>query len=254
MDRFNIMSNPTYKDLQDMKSKIMLLGLSGSHSYGTNTEGSDIDIRGIQYNPIDVLLGLETGSQYISPDTDTTVYHLNKVISLLAQCNPNILEMLGLEEEDYILLNTDGRELINNADMFLSKDAVKGAFGGYARAQLRRLQNGESDGHGQKKDDNHLCKHAMHLVRLLLMGAEILKTGQIHTKRKGEELSLLKDIRSGKYLASGQMNYEFYKMVTKLEYDFNEAYDASKLSEKPDWNRIKKFLINVNYQTVLREV
>ena len=255
MDRFNIMSRAEYKDVQEDKGDIILLGLAGSHSYGTNVEGSDIDIRGIRYNELDMLLGLKEPSQYTAPDTDSTIFDLNKAIPLLAKCNPNMIEMLGLEEEDYILLDNDGRDLIDNADMFLSQDCVKNAFGGYARAQLKRLQNGlKSDGHSVKKDDNHLSKHAMHLVRLLLMGTEILRTGQIHTRRKGEELALLKEIRAGQYLKAGQMDYKFYELTTKLEYDFNMAYTNSQLPDKPDWDRINRFLFQVNYETIMRKV
>lgn len=35
----------------------------------------------------------------------------------------------------------------------------------------------------KKKDDLHLNKHMMHLVRLYIMGIEILKTGDLHTYR-----------------------------------------------------------------------
>lgn len=30
----------------NLRNKIILLGLGGSHAYGTNKEGSDLDIRG----------------------------------------------------------------------------------------------------------------------------------------------------------------------------------------------------------------
>ena len=254
MDRFNILTRAEYNDLRINQRNIILLGLSGSHSYGTNTETSDIDIRGIRYNNVDILLGLKEPAQYIASDTDTTVYDLNKAIPLLAKCNPNMIEMLGLKEEDRILLNNDGIELVNNADMFLSKNCIRNAFGGYARAQLKRLQNGLGDGHGIKKDDNHLCKHAMHLVRLLLMGGEILMTGKIYTRRKGQELALLKEIRAGKYLNNGQMNYGFYKLVDELEHEFQKAYESSILPEEPDWTRINNFLYQVNYETIQRRI
>ena len=254
-DRLNIMSRAEYKDVAEKcHVDILLLGLSGSHSYGTNTETSDIDIRGIRYNDLDILLGLKEPAQYISETTDTTIYDLNKAIPLLSKCNPNMIEMLGLEEEDYLLLNNDGIELVNNADMFLSKNCVKNAFGGYARAQLKRLQNGQSDGHGTKKDDNHLCKHAMHLVRLLLMGGEILMTGKIYTRRKGEELTLLKEIRTGKYLNNGHMTYGFYKMVDEMEKEFQKAYEVSTLPEEPDWKHINQFLRQINYETIERKM
>lgn len=48
--------------------------------------------------------------------------------------------ILGLKPKHYLYLSDIGRELLNNRKMFLSKKAVN-AFGGYATAQLRRLDN-----------------------------------------------------------------------------------------------------------------
>ena len=250
IDRFHIMSDPKYKDLQDMKDDLILVGLSGSHSYGTNIESSDIDIRGVRFNSVDTVLGLKQPGQYISPDTDTTIYDLNKAIPLWAQCNPNMLEILGLNEEDKIYWNIDGATLESCADMFLSKDAVKNAFGGYARSQLKRLQNGErNDGHSIKKTDAALCKHAMHVVRLLLMGIEILQTGKINTRRSDSELEFLMEIRNGEYLKNGKMVSEFYTLTNVLDGSLNTAYESSKLPDKPDWDKINKLLYIINYET-----
>ena len=43
---------------------IILLGVSGSHGYGTNREGSDVDLRGIALNGRSDLLGLDTFEQF----------------------------------------------------------------------------------------------------------------------------------------------------------------------------------------------
>ena len=254
-DRLNIMTRAEYKDLADMKDDLILVGLAGSHSYGTNIETSDIDVRGIRYNNIDTILGIKEPGQYISPNTDTVIYDLNKAIPLLAKCNPNMIEMLGLSLKDKIYWNNDGTELELNVDMFLSKNAIKNAFGGYARAQLKRLQNGErSDGHNVKKTDAALCKHAMHLIRLLLMGIEILQTGKVNTRRSDSEIELLMDIRTGKYLIDGKMDANFYTLTNVLDGALGKAYESSKLPEEPDWERINKFLYQVNYETIQRRI
>ena len=52
-----------------------------------------------------------------------------------------------------------------------------------------------------KKDDIHLNKHMMHLIRLYLMCNEILEDKTVHTYRK--EHDLLMDIRNGKYREDG---------------------------------------------------
>ena len=43
---------------------VILLGLAGSYSYGTNNENSDIDFRGITLNIPSDLLGLTEFEQY----------------------------------------------------------------------------------------------------------------------------------------------------------------------------------------------
>ena len=55
----------------------------GSHSYGTNVEGSDIDIRGCAFNSKTDLLGRTNFEQVINNATDTTIYSFNKLIGLL---------------------------------------------------------------------------------------------------------------------------------------------------------------------------
>ncbi|MBQ8569132.1 MAG: nucleotidyltransferase domain-containing protein [Oscillospiraceae bacterium] len=125
---------------EHLNKNIILLGLGGSHAYGTAVEGSDIDIRGCALNsPCEILLG-EDFEQVCHIPTDTVVYSFNKLINLLTGCNPNTIELLGLKEEQYIYLSDTGRKLIGNRKLFLSKQAVF-TFGGYADDQLRRLDN-----------------------------------------------------------------------------------------------------------------
>lgn len=254
------------KTNEHLGKNIILLGLAGSYSYGTNNEQSDIDVRGIALNRRSDLIGMTEFEQYVDSGTDTTVYSFRKMIHLLLNCNPNTIELLGLRPEHYLYLNDDGRELIGNARMFLSKRAIQ-SFGGYADAQLRRLQNAlardtypqsEKEKHifnsvknamhdfqrkyasfesgslklyidqavhpeleteifldaqlkhyplrdyrnmltemnniirdydklgkrNRKKDDMHLNKHAMHLIRLFMMAVDILTEGVIRTYRE----------------------------------------------------------------------
>lgn len=128
------------KTNQHLGKNIILLGLGGSHAYGTNIESSDIDIRGIATNSKrEILLGKDF-EQVVNNETDTTVYSLLKVIGLLANANPNILEMLFLKPEHYIKLSEAGKLLIENRHLFLSQKCFY-TFGGYARQQLRHINN-----------------------------------------------------------------------------------------------------------------
>ena len=51
-------------------SRIMFLGVSGSHGYGTNRKGSDIDFRGVTLNLPSDLIGLTSFDQYEDSNTD----------------------------------------------------------------------------------------------------------------------------------------------------------------------------------------
>ena len=86
----------TNKHLGD---NIILLGLGGSYSYGTNIATSDLDIRGIALNSQRELLLGKDFEQVVDTKTDTTVYSFQKMIRLLCQCNPNVIELLGLKPE-----------------------------------------------------------------------------------------------------------------------------------------------------------
>ena len=125
---------------EHLGDNIILLGLGGSHAYGTNIESSDLDIRGCALNSKRELLTNENFEQFVNEATDTTIYSFNKLVSLLINVNPNTIELLGLRPDHYLFVTGIGRELIDNAHMFLSKKAVY-SFGGYANQQLRRLDN-----------------------------------------------------------------------------------------------------------------
>ena len=66
----------------------------------------------------------------------------------------------------------------------------------------------------RKKDDNHLNKHAMHLIRLFMMAIDILEKEDIITYRKDEHELLMK-IRRGEFQKEdGNYRTEFYEIQT----------------------------------------
>lgn len=138
-----------------LKDRVILVGLGGSHAYGTDVETSDLDIRGCALNSKEEILTNRNFEQYVSSETDTTIYSFNKLISLLSNCNPNVIELLGLKPEHYLVLTDAGRELLDNRKLFLSKKAVH-SFGGYANAQLRRLDNKAMRLVDQERQEAHI--------------------------------------------------------------------------------------------------
>lgn len=140
---------------EHLGDNIILLGLGGSYAYGTNVETSDLDIRGVAINSKrEILLG-RVFEQVLNEPTDTTIYSFNKIISLLSNCNPNTIEILGLKPEHYLYLSPIGKELLDNKHLFLSRKAVQ-SFGGYANQQLRRLDNKAARLVGQTQREQHI--------------------------------------------------------------------------------------------------
>lgn len=335
----NILTQPEYNFIQTdehLGKYVILLGLAGSYSYGTNNENSDIDVRGVTLNRKSDLIGLTSYEQYVDDNTDTVIYTFNKIINLLLSCNPNTIELLGLKDEHYLFLNDIGKELLSNRKMFLSKRAIQ-SFGGYADAQLRRLQNAlardsypqsEKEKHiynsvknamyefetrysdfengslkiyidkavnpkldteifvdaklthyplrdykamwndmhnvvkdydkigkrNKKKDDNHLNKHAMHLLRLFMMAIDILEKEEIITYRS-EEHDLLNAIRRGDYQKEdGTFRDEFYELLADYEKRLHYAAENTSLPDEPDYDRVQEFVMSVNERVVRGEI
>ena len=136
-------------------NNIILLGLGGSHAYGTNVEGSDLDLRGCALNSKSEILTNENFEQFVNEDTDTTIYAFNKLITLLSNVNPNTIELLGLNKNQYLHISPIGQELHDNKKIFLSKRVIH-SFGGYATAQLRRLDNKAARLVGQAQREQHI--------------------------------------------------------------------------------------------------
>lgn len=152
-----------YDFLREDKSlgdNIILLTLGGSHAYGTNNENSDLDVRGCALNSKMQILTNESFEQFVNEATDTTIYSFNKLISLLSNCNPNTIELLGNKPEHYLYVSNIGKELIDNSHLFLSKRAAY-SFGGYATAQLRRLDNKAVRLVNQEQRERHILNSIM---------------------------------------------------------------------------------------------
>lgn len=153
---------PKYNFLQQddhLNGNIVLLTIGGSYAYGTNINtkdyNSDLDIRGIALNHKDEILLGKDFEQINNKNTDTVIYSFNKVIKLLSNCNPNIIELLGCKKEHYLYISSIGQELINNSKLFLSKKAAY-AFGSYASSQLRLMRNKSVRTKQQSERENHI--------------------------------------------------------------------------------------------------
>ena len=106
----------------------------------------------------------------------------------------------------------------------------------------------------KKKDDAHLNKHAMHLVRLYLMCLDILEKEEIVTYRAADH-DLLMDIRNGRYQREDHtFSSAFYDLLNDLEKRLDYAREHTSLPETPDLARIEAFQMAVNERVVRDEI
>lgn len=385
MDINEVIKRPEYDFLRTEKrlgDNIMLMTYGGSHAYGLNGPTSDIDVRGIilptkrdllgpsffmddeDRGNKNLIFGANGFEQYLDKATDTTLYSLDKILGLLYKCNPNTIEILGCKPEHYAIVSEQGRMLLDNAEIFLSKNAYN-TFAGYARGQFQRLKNAlntdrsnnfvqqinlidrinrmqrhleeafpsykrdmisyyltDLDGNeltwggepikldavsafcyefddkwmllgpdkkpidtsnvtiairinmnlcnfddfkgvyneisavvkdfnshlghrNNKKDDYHLNKHAMHLVRLYLMCFDILEKHQINTFR-AEDIDFLMSIKNGYYMKpDGTYKAEFFSMIDNLDAKLLKLYERCTLPEMPDKKLVTKLMMDI---------
>jgi predicted nucleotidyltransferase len=125
--------------IQTLKDQNLILfeTVSGSRSFGLETENSDTDIRGVYYLPKEDFFGLNYIPQISNETNDITYYEIGRFVELLQKNNPNILEVLA-GPQDCILQKNPLIDLLKPED-FLSK-LCKDTFAGYAVSQIKKAK------------------------------------------------------------------------------------------------------------------
>ena len=326
----NELAKPEYAFLNNVNKILLVPG--GSISYGTDVDyimkdgthyTSDFDIRGIFLDDKESIFGFKELTDFVINDNnvDCALYSLKRIINLLKSCNPNVIEIIGNDDEHTLYETECSKLLKQNSSIFLTKKAIV-SFGKYAEAQARRLRNALArDSYSQlekenniklslqanmlelkekynhfsdsavklyidksnrkdmdselfmdinlkhfalrdysnimnsmtntirnfsklnhrnrKKDDLHLYKHAMHLVRLQMMLYYILSEGLIMTYLPKKDREVLLNIRMERYSFDEifKINDEWidrnaqFAATTKLP-DYTRSEDVNKLAVK----------------------
>lgn len=133
--------NENYRgNLTWLSARTIVLTRHGSHAYGTNIAGSDLDVKGVAIPPREYFHGfLHRFEQAETKDPDLVVYDIRKFFALAADCNPNIIEVLWTDPSDHLVATPLGELLLSSRAAFLSRKA-KHTFSGYAAAQLKRIR------------------------------------------------------------------------------------------------------------------
>ncbi|MFS0560468.1 nucleotidyltransferase domain-containing protein [Terribacillus sp. 179-K 1B1 HS] len=241
-----------------LEERTIILAPTGSYAYGTNTEESDKDYKGVCIPPVSYYLGLESFNEYNSSGgknfkntkdvVDINIIHITKFVKDAMTGVPNNMEILFLRREQYLKVTALGQRLIDNRHLFLSK-AIQRKFGGYANAQIQQLKQRNKSRSGRMdliQQYGYDTKFFMHSVRLLTSAIEILETGDFSTYRPNRNLLL--DCRNGKYTFN-----EAVELVAALDIELKKAAERSTLPEKPDYHAINELLVSINTAAIVQK-
>lgn len=110
----------------------------GSHAYGTNVEGSDVDKKWVfVQNPTDLFIN--GYRPQIELSKDEVAFELSRFIELLKKANPTVLELLFSPEDCILYKHPVFDKLLNLRKGFLTKQC-RYSFGGYAVSQIEKAR------------------------------------------------------------------------------------------------------------------
>jgi len=236
--------------------------VAGSAMHGaTGNKPADLDIAGVYIQPKELVLGIsqkretEDGkSKWFDPDVqiwkpqghnektqageaDLNLYSLRKWAGMAATGNTTALEFLfvpSLAATPHIW----DWHIKPNAEHFLCKRAGF-HFIAFAEAMKLRLAGGHTGKHGQRPEleaeFGYDVKGAMHMLRVLGEGIELMQTAKITLPRP--DVDYLKDVRNGKFA------WHEIDDMAHLEFDrLEEEIKKSSLPDELDRAKISKII------------
>lgn len=243
------------RDYPDIAEQQIIRAWRGSVAHGMWDGGhpnsiDDKDQVIVLVPPLDHYCGLrEFGSKGTKEvkreEWDIVCYEATKAIRMLKQGNPNILAMLWLPDASYGYRSAAGRLLIAERQLFVGQWVYQ-PFVGYAKGQLHKMTHQAGLGYlGAKRKElvqryGYDCKNAAHLIRLLRMACEFLKTGELLVDRGSLDATELLDIKHGEWSLQ-QVEQEAARLFRRAE----DAFDRCTLPQTQDDEAINELCVNV---------
>ena len=209
----------------------------GSRAYGLDDDRSDTDYRGIFLPEAEMQWSLYGVPEQVECDeTQEHYWELQRFLVLALKANPNVLECLytPLVEKATPL----AEELLAIRSIFLSR-LVYQTYNGYVSSQFKKMQS-DLRNQGQVK-----WKHVMHLIRLLISGIEVLKNGFVPIRVDAHREQLLA-------IKRGELSWnETERWRLSLHTEFDRAFSATTLPERPDYEQANRLLIKARRAALL---
>lgn len=213
----------------DLRQYVIYRCIVGSRAYGLSHDDSDTDRRGIYLPPAELEWSLYGVPEQLDiRETDECYWELQKFITLALKANPNILECLFtplVEQSSEI-----GDALLAARTVFLSK-LVYQTYNGYVMSQFKKLEQ------DLRTKEQINWKHAMHLIRLLLQGIEVLSEGRLLVEVSTHRDRLLA-VRHGRESWTSVNQWRL-----ALHREFEQAFRVTELPDSPGYAEANRLLI-----------
>jgi uncharacterized protein len=227
--------------------------VGGSALHGVKLQGTDdTDVYAVYIEKPWLALGLESMDHFVastSPqtrrnlasDVDVMCYSLRRWASLAAKGNPTILHSLftpaGAGE-------TEWSSIVGRREIFLARTHAR-KYLGYADAQLKRMCGRRGAGkHGQRPEIigkyGYDTKAAMHTLRLLYEGIELMKAHRVTLPRIAKERDLLLSVRRAEWSEERVIRH-----ATRLMKMLQESAEASSLPENVNLGAVSKLVSQI---------
>jgi predicted nucleotidyltransferase len=234
----------------------------------TGNKPTDTDISGVYIQPVEMVLGIaqkrETDNKWFDPDTqvwcsagdhnrnsaddiDLNLYSLRKWAGMAATGNTTALEFLFVNNmiHDHEAFPTIWeRHIVPNTMHFVSKRAGF-HFKAFAEAMKLRLSGGNTGKHGQRPEleaeFGYDVKGAMHMLRVLGEGIELMETGMITLPRP--DVDFLKDVRNGKH------TWDEVEMIADVKFSIlDETREKSFLPDELDRAKVSRIITDAQLE------
>lgn len=213
----------------ELENKTVLSAVVGSHAYGLNHSGSDVDKMSIFVAPTVEVAGMFWNAQRESSSTagpvgdDDSSHEIGKFLRLVLKSNPTLIELLFMD--DYEILDEVGQGMVDLRDKMLYTEGIRNAYLGYAFAQHARVRNEFPD---------HKPKMARHCLRISRQATELLTTGAMDVKVPNRQ----------EYFDLTEMSFtDMDEVMVQAIEEIRHA--ESVLPDKPDKDAVNEFLKEV---------
>ena len=129
-------------DLIRKDNRLLYEYIRGSHAYGLNVEGSDIDTSGVYIcNPNELLgLGFDYKEQVSDSKHDNVWFEIGNYLKLLLKSNPTVMESLFIPEDKIIgEVSPIFKPILSNKNEFITKQLFNPLFG-YGKSQIEKAK------------------------------------------------------------------------------------------------------------------